>query len=73
MVSFIAKGFQQTPEINFSENFSPVIKAPTIIIIFTLVISREWDIQHIDINNACLIGDLKEDVYMTQLEGFLDP
>ena len=69
----VAKGFQQTPGIDFSETFSPVIKAPTIRIVFTLTVSRGWDIQQIDINNTFLNGDLQEDVYMTQSEGFVDP
>ena len=69
----VTKGFQQTPSLNFFETFSQVIKASTIRIIFTLVVSRGWDIQQIDVNNAFLNGDLHEDVFMTQPEGFVDP
>ena len=69
----VAKGFQQTPGIDFSETFSPVVKAPVIRIVFTLAISNGWDIQHIDINNAFLNGDLQEAVFMFQPEGFIDP
>ena len=41
----VAKGFQQTPGVDFSEAFSLVIKAFTIRIIFTLAVSKGWDIQ----------------------------
>ena len=41
----VAKGFQQTPSVDFSKTFSPVIKASTIRIVFTLAVSRGWDIQ----------------------------
>ena len=68
----VAKGFQQTPGLDFSETFSPVIKASTIRIIFTLAVSRNLDIQQIDINNAFLNGDLCEDVFMAQPAGFVD-
>ena len=68
----VAKGFQQTPGIDFFETFSPVIKASTVRIIFTLAISRGWYIQQIDVNNAFLNGDLEEDVYISQPEGFVD-
>ena len=61
----VAKGFQQTPGLDFFETFSPVIKASTIHIIFTLAVSRGWEIQQIDINNGFLNGELQEDVYMT--------
>ena len=57
---------------DISETFIPVVKASTIRIVFTLAVSRGWDIQQIDINNAFLNGDLPEEVFMSQLEGFVD-
>ena len=68
----VAKGFQQTPGVDYDETFSPVIKASTIRIVFTTDVSRGWDIQQIDINNAFLNGDLREEVFMTQPECFSD-
>ena len=68
----VAKGFQQTPGVDFSETFSPVVKASTICIVFTLAVSRGWDIQQIDINNVFLNGDLHEEVFMSQPDGFVD-
>ena len=68
----VAKGFQQTPGVDFFETFSPVVKASTIRIVFTLAVSKGWNIQQIDVNNAFLKGELHEDVFMTQPEGFLD-
>ncbi|XP_031253597.1 uncharacterized protein LOC116111573 [Pistacia vera] len=43
-VRLVAKGFQQTPGLDYFETFSPVIKPSTIRIIFTLAISNGWDI-----------------------------
>ena len=37
----VAKGFTQTPGIDFSETFIPVVKALTIIVILTIVVSRD--------------------------------
>ena len=68
----VAKGFQQTPGVDFFETFSPVVKASTIRIIFTLAVSRGWEIQQIDINNAFLNGNLHEEVFMSQPDGFVD-
>ena len=67
----VAKGFQQHASVYFSDTFSPIFKAPTIRIIFTLVVAYNWDIQQVDINNAFLNGILHEDVYMCQPEGFV--
>lgn len=57
---------------DYAETFSPVVKAPTIRVLFSLATHFGWDIQQIDINNAFLNGDLKEIVYMTQPEGFVN-
>ena len=69
----VAKGFKQIPRIDFSETFSHVIKPSTICIIFTLVVINNSDICQVDINNSFHNGDLKEAVYIHQLEGFEDP
>ena len=54
----VAKGFMQTPGIDFSETFSPVIKASTIKVILTIVVSKDWTVRQLDINNAFLNGQL---------------
>ena len=68
----VAKGFQQIPGVDFFETFSSVAKASTIRIVFTLAVSKGWNIQHIDVSNAFLNRELHEDVFMTQPKGFLD-
>ena len=68
----MAKGFQKTSGIDFFYTFSSVIKPSTIHITFTLVVTRNWEIQHIDVNNTFLNGDLHETVYMAQPEGFIN-
>ena len=55
---------------DYSETFSPVIKSSTVGVILSLAVMQGWKIRQIDINNALLNGDLTEDVYMTQPEGF---
>ncbi|KAL6312440.1 hypothetical protein AAG906_004808 [Vitis piasezkii] len=67
----VTKGFQQHASVDFSDIFSPIVKASTIQIIFTLVVAYNWDIQQVDINNAFLNGILHEDVYMCQLQALI--
>ena len=67
-----AKGFHQTLGVDFSETYSPVIKPSTIRVVLALVVQEGWDIRQLDVNNAFINGHLQENVYMSQLEGFVD-
>ncbi|PKU62268.1 Retrovirus-related Pol polyprotein from transposon TNT 1-94 [Dendrobium catenatum] len=58
---------------NYTETFSPVAKMPTIRLLLTLALNRQWDILQLDVSNAFLHGDLTEDIYMKQPQGFVDP
>lgn len=69
----VAKGFHQRPGIDYIETFSPVIKPATLRLVLSLAISHTWSLRQLDINNAFLQGHLKEDVYMAQPPGFINP
>lgn len=68
----VAKGFHQRPGLDFTETFSSVIKPVTIRVVLTIVISCNWPIRQIDVNNAFLHGELKEEVYMKQPPSYVD-
>lgn len=61
----VAKGFQRTPSSNFFETFSPVAKPSTIRIVLL-------DINHINVNNAFLNGEVSETFYVAQPDGYVD-
>lgn len=69
----VAKGFHQRPGLDYSDTFSPVVKAPTVRLIMTIAITQRWPLRQLDINNAFLQGKLSEDVFMQQPPGFVDP
>lgn len=68
----VAKGFQQNTGIDFSETYSHVIKVVTVRIMLTIIVHYNWPIRQLDFNNVFLNGQLEENVYMYQLEGFID-
>jgi len=66
----VAKGFHQVVGCDFTETFSLVIKHVTIRLILTLVVTNNWDLFQLDVNNAFLNGSLQETIYMQQPPGF---
>ena len=40
----VAKGFLQNPGVDYIETFSPVVKAPTIRVLFSLTVAFGWEI-----------------------------
>lgn len=69
----VAKGFHQEQGIDYNETFSPVVKHSTIRVILALAVQFHWSLHQLDATNAFLHGILKEDIYMTQPQGFTDP
>lgn len=69
----VAKGFHQQPGIDFFETFSPVVKQATIRVVLSIAIHFDWEIQQPDVESAFLHGELYEEVYMAQPQGYVDP
>ena len=69
----VVKGFQQKHGIDFTEIFSPVVKMTTIRVILSIVAAENLHLEQLDVKTAFLHGDLEEDIYMTQPEGFEVP
>ncbi|KAA0054997.1 putative mitochondrial protein [Cucumis melo var. makuwa] len=68
----VAKGYHQQEGIDFEETFIPIVKKPTVRIVLSLATHFEWKLRQLDVKNSFLHGELREEVYMQQPQGFVD-
>lgn len=66
----VVKGFQQKRGIDYNEIFSPVVKMTTIRLVLSIVAAENLHLEQLDVKTAFLHGDLDENIYMVQPEGF---
>nr|GEX61212.1 retrovirus-related Pol polyprotein from transposon TNT 1-94 [Tanacetum cinerariifolium] len=69
----VAKGYRQEEGIDFEESFAPVACIEAIRIFIVNAVSKNMIIYQMDVKTTFLNGELKEEVYVSQPEGFIDP
>jgi hypothetical protein len=69
----VAKGFSQILDIDYTDVFSLVVKHSSIRAFFGIVAMHDLDLEQLDMNTAFLHGELEEEIYMDQPEGFVVP
>jgi len=67
----VIRGCSQKKGIDYEETYSPVVRYGTIRVLFALAAKYDLDVDHIDAVTAFLHGDLTEEIYMRQPEGFV--
>ncbi|GKB48796.1 retrovirus-related pol polyprotein from transposon TNT 1-94 [Tanacetum coccineum] len=68
----VAKGYRQEEGINFEESFAPVARIEAIRIFIANAATKNMIIYQMDVKIAFLNGDLQEEVFVSQPEGFED-
>jgi hypothetical protein len=67
----VAKGYSQVEGIDFGEIFSPVAKLTSIRFILSITATFDIEVEQMDVKTTFLHGDLEEEIYMKQPEGFV--
>ncbi|KAM5574982.1 hypothetical protein ABKV19_014096 [Rosa sericea] len=68
----VAKGYNQKEGIDYNETFSPVSTKDAFRVIMALVAHYDLELHQMDVKTAFLNGDLYEEIYMLQPEGFVE-
>ena len=56
--------------IDFGNIFSPVAKVDSFILLLSVATAFDFEVEQMDVKTTFLHGDLEEEIYMKQLEGF---
>jgi hypothetical protein len=67
----VARGFTQTYRVDYNETFAPVAKFTSIRCILALTTLEDMEIRQMDMKTTFLNGELEEEIYMEQLQGFV--
>ena len=67
----VAQGFSQKFGTDYDETFCPVIRLESLRALIALAVQNDLQIHQIDVTTAFLNGELEEEVYMKQPEGFI--
>ncbi|GJV21467.1 zinc finger, CCHC-type containing protein [Tanacetum coccineum] len=69
----VIQGFRQKEGIDYFDTYAPVARITTIRLLLALAAIHNLVIHQMDVKTAFLNGDLDEEVYMKQPEGFVMP
>ena len=64
----VEKGYSQVSGIKFGDIFSPFAKVTSIILLLSISIAFDFEVDQMDVMTSFLHGDLEEEIYMKQPE-----
>nr|GFC22050.1 retrovirus-related Pol polyprotein from transposon TNT 1-94 [Tanacetum cinerariifolium] len=69
----VARGYRQEEGIDFEESFAPVARHEAIRIFLAYATHKNMVVYQKDVKTSFLNGNLREEVYVSQPDGFVDP
>ena len=69
----VAKCFKQKADLNLFDTFSSVTRVTSIRLLIAIAVIFDLKTHQMDVKTAFLNGDLEEEIYVDQPEGFVEP
>nr|GEU92970.1 retrovirus-related Pol polyprotein from transposon TNT 1-94 [Tanacetum cinerariifolium] len=69
----VAKGYAQKEGVDFKESFAPVAWLEAVRLFIAYAAHKSFTVYQMDVKTTFLYGPLKEEVYVNQPDGFVDP
>nr|GEX70306.1 hypothetical protein [Tanacetum cinerariifolium] len=69
----MAKGYARKEGVNFEESFAPVARLEVVRLFIVYATHKSFTVYQMNVKTTFLYGPLKEEVYMNQPDGFVDP
>ena len=69
----VVKGYKQREGLDYFDTYSPVTRITSIRMLIAIVAGYKLEIHQMDVKTAFLNGDLEEEIYLEQPEGFIVP
>nr|GEX40381.1 retrovirus-related Pol polyprotein from transposon TNT 1-94 [Tanacetum cinerariifolium] len=69
----VAKGYAQKEGVDFEESFAPVARLEAVWLFIAYDAHKSFTVYQMDVKTALTYGPLKEEVYVNQPDGFVDP
>ncbi|KAH9716242.1 hypothetical protein KPL71_021390 [Citrus sinensis] len=69
----VAKGYTQMEGVDFKEVFSHVVRHASIRVLMAITATQNLELEQLDVKTAFLHGNLQEEIFMSQPEGYEAP
>ena len=69
----VVKGYKQREGLDYFDTYSPITRITSIRMLISIAAVYKLEIHQMDVKTTSLNGDLEEEIYLEQLEGFIVP
>ena len=72
-VRLVVKGYKQKEGVDYFDTYSPVTRITSIRMLMAIAVLHNLEIHQMDVKSTFLNGELNDEIYMEQPEGFIVP